>query len=72
MLNKAQANNPALAAVADIPGILPLAGGLAIWANGKIIAGIGVGGAPGGDKDEACARAGLNKIQDRLPKKKDQ
>ena len=30
------------------------------------IGGIGVGGAPGGDKDEACAKAGLAKIGDRL------
>jgi uncharacterized protein GlcG (DUF336 family) len=28
--------------------------------------GIGVGGAPGGDKDEACANAGLAKVGDRL------
>jgi uncharacterized protein GlcG (DUF336 family) len=27
---------------------------------------LGVGGAPGGDKDEACARAGVAKIQDRV------
>ena len=30
------------------------------------IAAIGVSGAPGGDKDEACAEAGLAKIKDRL------
>ncbi len=27
---------------------------------------IGVGGAPGGDKDEACATAALAKIKERL------
>lgn len=67
MLNKAQANNPALAAIPNIPGILPLTGGVAIKAHGKIIAGIGVGGAPGGKKDEVCALAGVEKIRDRLP-----
>jgi uncharacterized protein GlcG (DUF336 family) len=31
-----------------------------------VIGGIGVGGTPGGETDEACARAGLDKIADRL------
>ena len=30
------------------------------------IGGIAVAGAPGGDKDEACARAGLGKVKDQL------
>jgi hypothetical protein len=35
-------------------------------AGNDTIGGIGVSGAPGGDKDEACANAGLAKIRDRL------
>jgi uncharacterized protein GlcG (DUF336 family) len=31
-----------------------------------VIGGIGVGGAPSGDKDEVCALAGLVKIGERL------
>jgi len=27
-----------------------------------------VGGAPGGDKDEVCAQAGMAKVADRLPR----
>jgi uncharacterized protein GlcG (DUF336 family) len=46
--------------------ILILAGGLPIKVGGEVIGGIGVGGAPGGDKDEACAQAGLDKIKDSL------
>lgn len=46
--------------------ILMLAGGLPIKAGEEIIGGIGVGGAPGGDKDEACAQAGLDKIKAHL------
>lgn len=46
--------------------ILILAGGLPLKAGEEIIGGIGVGGAPGGEKDEACALAGLDKIKDRL------
>lgn len=61
------AKNPGSTALVSIPGILPLAGGVAIKAKGEIVAAIGVGGAPGGDKDEICAMAGLAKIKDKLP-----
>jgi uncharacterized protein GlcG (DUF336 family) len=41
-------------------------GGLPIKVGNDTIAAIGVSGAPGGDKDEACAQAGLAKIGDQL------
>jgi len=41
-------------------------GGLTIKIGNEIVGGIGVSGSPGQDKDEACARAGLDKIRDRL------
>ena len=41
-------------------------GGLPIKVGTETIGAIGVSGAPGGDKDEACASAGLAKISDRL------
>jgi uncharacterized protein GlcG (DUF336 family) len=41
-------------------------GGLPIKVGSETIGAIGVSGAPGGDKDEACAGAGLQKISDRL------
>jgi uncharacterized protein GlcG (DUF336 family) len=37
-------------------------GGLPIKIGGSLVGGIGVGGAPGGDLDAACARAGLDAI----------
>jgi uncharacterized protein GlcG (DUF336 family) len=43
-----------------------LQGGLPIKAGDETIGAIGVSGAPGGDKDEACASSGLSKISDRL------
>ena len=43
-----------------------LAGGLVIEAGGTLLGGIGVSGAPGGDKDEACAKAGLDAIRDKI------
>lgn len=57
---------PSAPALATLPDILLLAGAVAVRQNGQIVAAIGVGGAPGGDKDEACAAAGLAKIADRL------
>ena len=59
------ATNPAAANLKDIEGTLALAGGLPIKAGAEVIGAIGVGGAPGGDKDEACAQAGINKISAR-------
>ena len=41
-------------------------GGVPIKVGEDTIGGIAVGGAPGGDKDEACAVAGVDKIKDRL------
>ena len=59
--------NPAAPALASIPNIILLPGAVAVKIHGEIVAAIGVGGAPGGDKDEECAAAGLDKIKDRLP-----
>lgn len=42
--------------------ILVLAGGLPIEIGGEVVGGIGVGGAPGGHLDAACAQAGLDSI----------
>jgi len=42
--------------------ILILAGGLPIKIDNELVGGLGVGGAPGGNLDEACAKAGLDSI----------
>ena len=52
--------------LARLPHVAMLAGGLVIEAAGTLLGGIGVSGAPGGDKDEACAKAGLEAIRDRI------
>ena len=54
------------AGLSGLPHILPLAGGLVIEAGGTVLGAVGVAGAPGGDKDESCAKAGLDAIRDRL------
>ena len=43
--------------------ITPIEGGLPIFAaNKELVGAIGISGAPGGEKDAACAQTGLDKI----------
>lgn len=46
--------------------VAAIGGGLPIEAGGSLVGAIGVSGAPGGEADEACARAGLKAIEDAL------
>ena len=59
--------DPALAEkVAANPNYNTHAGGVLLKVGADVIGAIGVGGAKGSEKDEACARAGLQKISGRL------
>lgn len=58
--------NASAGGLAKLPHILLLQGALVIRVGGEAIAAIGVGGAPGGNLDEGCAKAGLDAISDRL------
>jgi len=49
-----------------VEGILVLQGGLPIEAGGYQLGAIGVSGAPGGAKDEVCARKAVESVQERL------
>ena len=49
-----------------LPGVVALGGGLMVEAGGSIVGGVGVSGAPGGDADEACAKAGIEAVRDKL------
>ena len=60
------AKSPSGPAISSLPDILPLAGGVAIKHGEEIVAALGVGGAPGGEKDEACAEAGVAMIRDQV------
>src|SRR3984957_11936808 len=60
------AKNPSGAALATLPDIALLPGGVAIKGKDEVVAALGVGGSPGGDKDEACAQAGVASIKDDL------
>jgi len=44
------------------PRMVILGGGLPIKIGGALVGGIGVGGAPGGDLDTVCAKAGIESI----------
>ena len=58
--------NPQTAQLGHLPHVLLLGGGLPIKIGDEVVGAIGAAGAPGGDKDEACAKAGIDKIADRL------
>jgi uncharacterized protein GlcG (DUF336 family) len=47
-----------------IEGTVGAAGGVPIRIDNEVIGAIGVSGAPGGEKDEACANAGIAKLQE--------
>ena len=51
---------------ATIPGTINAQGGVPIKVGDQTIGAVAVSGAPGGDKDVACANAGLAKAADRL------
>jgi uncharacterized protein GlcG (DUF336 family) len=48
------------------PRVVAVGGGLMIEGGGALVGGIGVSGAPGGDRDEVCAMAGISAIQESL------
>lgn len=58
-------DNPTLGVV-NLSGVIALQGALPIKAGDNVIGAVGVSGAPGGDKDEACAKSGIDKVADQL------
>jgi uncharacterized protein GlcG (DUF336 family) len=58
-------DNPTLSAV-HLTGIIAAQGALPIKVGDDVIGAVGVSGAPGGEKDEACAKAGIDKVADQL------
>jgi uncharacterized protein GlcG (DUF336 family) len=49
-----------------IDGLIVMDGGIKIVAGGYNLGAVGVSGAPGGEKDAACANKALAKLQDRI------
>ena len=63
---KAATDTPASAYLLQIPDVVAVGGGVPIRISGAAIGAVGVSGAPGGDKDEVCALAGIAKVADQL------
>jgi len=58
-------DNPTSGAV-HLTGIVAAQGALPIKVGDEVIGAVGVSGAPGGEKDEACAKTGIDKVADQL------
>lgn len=54
------------AGIRALPGAVVLGGGMLIRAKGAVLGAIGVSGAPTGEADDACAKAGIAAIGDAL------
>jgi uncharacterized protein GlcG (DUF336 family) len=50
----------------QLPHLILVGGGIVIKVGDEVVGAIGASGAPGGNLDDACARAGLEKIQPQL------
>jgi uncharacterized protein GlcG (DUF336 family) len=59
-------NPPSNVPQTQLPNITYAQGGITLMAGGKAIGALGVSGAPGGNIDEECGRAALDKIRDRM------
>jgi uncharacterized protein GlcG (DUF336 family) len=60
------AAQPASAGLKDVTDVIVLGGGVPIKVGNDVIGSVGVSGAPGGDKDEACGNAGIQRIAEYL------
>jgi uncharacterized protein GlcG (DUF336 family) len=65
LVRATQAGQPS-SGLRSVPRFSAVGGGLAIEAGGSIVGGIGVSGAPSGDADEVCAKAGIAAVRDDL------
>lgn len=54
------------AGLRDLPNVVLLGGGIMIDSGGSLLGAVGVSGGPGGAEDDACARAGIEAVRDRL------
>jgi uncharacterized protein GlcG (DUF336 family) len=65
-LEKSTRAGQPMSGIRNIPRFASVGGGMTIEGAGSLLGGIGVSGAPGGDADEACAKAGIKAISDDL------
>lgn len=65
MAVETQAGKP-MSGIRNQARVMAIGGGLVIEGGGNMLGAIGVSGAPGGEADEACAKAGIQAIADAL------
>ena len=65
MAEMTQSGKPA-SGIRDLPNVVMLGGGMLVEGGGAILGGIGVSGAPSGEADDKCAKAGIAAIRDAL------
>jgi len=58
----AKRQQPALASFMLLDKVTALEGGLPVFAGKELVGAVGISGAPGGEKDAACAQVGIDKI----------
>ncbi len=56
----------AMSGIRQLPRVIAVGGGRGIESAGSLVGAIGVSGAPGGEADDTCARAGIAAIADDL------
>jgi uncharacterized protein GlcG (DUF336 family) len=64
-LAKRYKDDPQLSLI-HLTNVIASAGALPITVGDDVIGAVGVSGSPGGEKDEACAKAGIDKVADQL------
>ncbi len=55
-----------MSGIRDVPRMLAVGGGVLVEGGGSIFGAIGVSGAPGGEADDVCAKAGVKAIADAI------
>jgi uncharacterized protein GlcG (DUF336 family) len=67
-LDLAQETQPGkpMSGIRALPRVIAAGGGVPIETSGSLLGAIAVSGAPGGDLDEVCAKAGIKAIEDQI------
>jgi uncharacterized protein GlcG (DUF336 family) len=52
--------------IRSLPNVVAVGGGMMIRAKGSLVGGVAVSGAPNGDADDVCAKAGIATVSDAL------
>ena len=56
----------AMSGLRSLPRFMAIGGGVVIEGGGSVFGAIGISGGPGGEADDACARAGIKAIADAI------